>query len=311
LETIGPPPGMEAQSAQTAKTSTIEGCGCCTSKTTMSRSARRAAGFTGGTPDALQHSGHSDHAASGASLESPLKRCSPKRSDNIEEILLEILRIKDKDQRHGALHSFMVQEFEAFQAFEEFCKNADDVPEEFEAVDDDQIIDYERVEDELSDTNVLENMNDDLLPIDDHDEGAEVAIAIDSGAVDHVANDEDMPGIEVVPSASSIAGRHFMGANGKTIENRGQAAVAMKSTSTGANINSVFQIARVSRPLYSVSRICDAGCDVQFTKTEGRVSKGGKLIATFPRKGGLYVSTFTVKPADPRRHKDMGFQRPA
>ena len=102
-----------------------------------------------------------------------------------------------------------------------------------------------------------------------------------------------------------------MGANGKTIENRGQAAVAMKSTSTGANINSVFQIARVSRPLYSVSRICDAGCDVQFSKTEGRVSKGGKLIATFPRKGGLYVSTFTVKPADPRRHKDMGFQRPA
>ena len=152
-------------------------------------------------------------------------------------------------------------------------------------------------------------MNGDLMPMDDCQQGTEVAIAIGSGAVDHVANDEDMPGIEVVPSASSIAGRHFMGANGKTIENRGQAAVAMKCGT--ANINSVFQIARVSRPLYSVSRICDAGCDVHFNKTEGRITKGGKLVATFPRRGGLYVNTFVVRPADPRKHEDMGFQRHA
>jgi len=102
-----------------------------------------------------------------------------------------------------------------------------------------------------------------------------------------------------------------MGANGKTIENRGQAAITMKDPSTRATINSVFQVARVSRPLYSVSRICDAGCEVSFNKTEGRVMKGAKVIATFPRRGGLYVNTFMVKPADPKRHRDMGFTRHA
>jgi len=159
---------------------------------------------------------------------------------------------------------------------------------------------------------LFEHDNDDLMPMmDENHDGVEVSIAMDSGAVDHVANDEDMPGIEVVPSAASKAGRHFVGANGKTIENKGQAAVRMKAQDTGAMINSVFQIAQVSRPLYSVSKICDSGCEVAFDNKEGRVLKNGKVIASFPRRGGLYVSTFLIKPSDPSKHKQMGFQRHA
>jgi hypothetical protein len=85
----------------------------------------------------------------------------------------------------------------------------------------------------------------------------------------------------------------------------------MTAPDIGAMINSVFQVAQVSRPLYSVSKICDSGCDVTFNKTEGRVLKNGKLIATFPRRGGLYVNTFLVKPSDPSKHKEMGFTRHA
>ena len=164
----------------------------------------------------------------------------------------------------------------------------DDVDSEheikFEVIEDD-----EEVMDWCSDTCVFEHQCVELMPVaDDDPEGVQVAVAIDSGAVDHVSSGEDLPGIEVVPSASSKAGKHFIGANGKTIENKGQAAVSLKA-SNGVRINSVFQIAQVSRPFYSVSRICDAGCEVSFNRTEGRVTKNGKRIATFPRRRGLYV----------------------
>jgi len=179
-------------------------------------------------------------------------------------------------------------------------------------------IEYEVIEDEeevmewWSDTCVLEHQSVELMPVSNDDpEGIEVTVAIDSGAVDHVASGEDLHGIQVVPSASSKAGKHFMGANGKTIENLGQAAVSMKAPTTGVRINSIFQIAHVSRPLYSVSRICDSGCEVTFNQSEGKVTKNGKLIAVFPRRGGLYVGTLMVKPAQPKDHEKMGFVRQA
>jgi hypothetical protein len=181
----------------------------------------------------------------------------------------------------------------------------------YEIIDD--VITYEIVEDEevtewLSDTNVFEYQAEDLLPIDEMEE-VEMAVAIDSGAVDHVASEDDIPGAEIVPSPASLAGRHFQGANGKTIENKGQSTVRMRSKDTGVKINSVFQIAHVSRPLYSVSKICDTGCEVHFNKTEGRVTRNNKLIATFPRRGGLYIGTLVVNPNNPRKHKDADFIR--
>ena len=76
-------------------------------------------------------------------------------------------------------------------------------------------------------------------------------------------------------------------------------------------INSIIQIAEVSRPLYSVSKICDSGCEVHFAKDEGRVTRNGKLIATFPRRGGLYIGTLMVKPGDPKNPKEADFARQA
>jgi len=119
-----------------------------------------------------------------------------------------------------------------------------------------------------------------------------------------VASEDDVPGAEIVPSPASRAGRHFQGANGKTIENKGQSTVRMRAKDTDVRINSIFQIAQGSRPLYSVSKICDTGCEVHFTKDEGRVTRNGKLIAAFPRRGGLYIGTLIVKPGDPKSVKN-------
>ena len=64
----------------------------------------------------------------------------------------------------------------------------------------------------------------------------------------------------------------------------------------------------VTRPLHSISMVCDNNFDVVFTKTEGLVIPAGLLDevlavvrkkaqvrATYKRKGGLYVAKMRVK----------------
>ena len=67
-------------------------------------------------------------------------------------------------------------------------------------------------------------------------------------------------------------------------------------------MDSVFQIAQVTRPLMSVGKICDAGFAVAFSKDIARVTdKSGKCIADFHRtNGGLYIAQMKIKqPSQP------------
>jgi len=65
----------------------------------------------------------------------------------------------------------------------------------------------------------------------------------------------------------------------------------------------------VTRPLHSVSRMCDEGCEVMFTKTEAIVKKNGKVVSRYPRKGGLYVRSVKIRAGSNSRPK--GFTRPS
>ena len=70
-------------------------------------------------------------------------------------------------------------------------------------------------------------------------------------------------------------------------------------------IKSVFQVAEITRPLMSVSKICELGHKCVFDEHQAQVvSKSGKVLCTFERKGGLYVAEMTLKSPE-------GFQRPA
>ena len=66
----------------------------------------------------------------------------------------------------------------------------------------------------------------------------------------------------------------------------------MQMKGESGNVTSTFQVAPVTRPLHSVSRMCDSGCEVSFNKDRGEVTKNGKIIATYRRMGGLYVAEF-------------------
>jgi len=123
--------------------------------------------------------------------------------------------------------------------------------------------------------------------------------ALDSGAGEHVAGPEDVAGLTMRESAGSKAGRHFIAANGDRIANIGEVAMTLKSK-TGATFNSVFQIADVTRPLYSVGRICDAGCEVTFNNEQAVVRKSGKVMSVFKRQGGLYIADLDVMNDEPK-----------
>ena len=70
-------------------------------------------------------------------------------------------------------------------------------------------------------------------------------------------------------------------------------------------IEAVVQVAKVTRPLFSVGKMCDKGYDVGFTKTHAAVrDSGGAEVCRFERKNGLYVAKMRLR--SPRR---QGFHR--
>ena len=141
-------------------------------------------------------------------------------------------------------------------------------------------------------------------------EFVDVKVVLDSGAGAHVMNKSDCPGYEIKDSAMTIAGAAFKAANGSTIKNYGEVRVEMvaKDSKGGShNISSKFEAADVTRALWSVGLICDAGLDVKFTKTKASVvNASGTEVCSFNRENGLYLAT--VKIRNPRH---PSFQRPA
>ena len=77
--------------------------------------------------------------------------------------------------------------------------------------------------------------------------------------------------------------------------NQGQKHVNLDAS--GAQISSIFQIAKVTRPLMSVGKICDEGFTVQFFKTHASIiDKNGREMCKFERQpGGLYVAKLKLK----------------
>ena len=141
----------------------------------------------------------------------------------------------------------------------------------------------------------------------------EIYVAADSGAVDHATNPGSLPGsVEVTKSAKT---RNFVAANGDPINNHGEAITNLEQES-GAKVQNIFQVADVSRPLHSVSKICDAKHEMLFTADGATVVPAGALsrflgsvrrVANYPRRGGLYVAKMKAK--DPKIATTAGFAR--
>ncbi len=137
-----------------------------------------------------------------------------------------------------------------------------------------------------------------------------IGVALDSGAGDHVLSRVDIPGFSIEESAGSRAGRNFVAAGGKRIRNEGQALLHLLADG-GAGLRSVFQVAEVTRPLWSVGKICDQGFDAHFTARKATISKDGKEVLTFERRNGLYLGMIRLRNPKYKPKGSLGFTRPS
>ena len=136
-----------------------------------------------------------------------------------------------------------------------------------------------------------------------------IEITLDSGACDHILDMADAPGYAnfLQESPGSKRDQLYIVGNGTEVPNEGQVALNLEAGPEGKSslIKSIFQVAEITRPLMSVSRVCELGHKCIFDAEKADVmSKNGTLLCTFKRKGGLYVAEMKLKALD-------GFHRPA
>ena len=128
-------------------------------------------------------------------------------------------------------------------------------------------------------------------------EDLEFDVALDSGSVVHVCSIADVPGYRLDESPGSRKCQDFMMGDGGTIPNLGQSCLKLTDSSVGRDMQSIFQIAAVTRPLMSVGRICDEGHSVTFNNVCAVVNDpSGAEICRFHRSpGGLYVAKLKLR----------------
>jgi len=129
------------------------------------------------------------------------------------------------------------------------------------------------------------------------DEEREIEMALDSGAVDHVICTDLLPSAtEIGEVTGTRVGKSFIAANGQPMKTFGECVLEC-ADDQGKSAAS-FAVTEVSRALQSVSRMCDQGLEVLFTRTEAKVRdpKTGKFVARYARRGGLYTRTVRVRP---------------
>ena len=130
------------------------------------------------------------------------------------------------------------------------------------------------------------NMNEEWCDV-------EFEVALDSGSQDHVCDESDTPGYQLEDSPGSTRGQCFIVGNGSRLPNMGQKNLNLEpEDDESKELKSCFQIARVTRPLMSVGRICDQGHSIRFDALMAVVtSKDGSELCKFTRQpGGLYVA---------------------
>ena len=86
----------------------------------------------------------------------------------------------------------------------------------------------------------------------------------------------------------------------KKVPNEGEVSLNLETIGGATTkIKSTFQVAEVTRPLMSVSRLCEKGLICVFDEKGAKVQdQNGKVICTFVRQCGLYVAKLRLKRPD-------------
>ena len=135
-----------------------------------------------------------------------------------------------------------------------------------------------------------------------------IEVALDSGAGDHVAASKEAPACAIEESPGSLAGQHFTGAGGHRMKNQGQMKLHLRADNgkKGRDIRTTFQVAHVTRPLMSVSKVCDSGFWVKIDKDMATImDQNNKEICRCMRRGGLYVAKMRMRNPHYKPNRDF------
>ena len=132
-----------------------------------------------------------------------------------------------------------------------------------------------------------------------------VKSVVDSGASAPVAPPSMLPNVPVRPSEGSKRGQKYTSASKHKIKNLGEQH-CRAFTENGEPTEVLFQVADVSKPLVSVSAICENGNRVIFGRSGGVVQnlRTGNQIP-FRRENGIYILSMWLLDGN-----DEGFGRP-
>ena len=104
------------------------------------------------------------------------------------------------------------------------------------------------------------------------------------------------PQFGIEDSEASKAGVYYTGVNGGKLLNLGQTHVPI-ALDNGARTLATFQVADLSRPLLSVSMVCEMGSSVIFGANGGYILNLATGDSTqFVKKDGIYVFDMWVPP---------------
>ena len=128
-----------------------------------------------------------------------------------------------------------------------------------------------------------------------------VSAIMDSGSAECVALETIERNVPVMETEASRQGQTCHTAYGGVIKNKGEKTVTMYSED-GDQFRARYQITDVTRPLNSISCVCDQGNNVLFTKTGGWIINHETGRYTwFPREHGVYVLHSWVNESFPRQ----------
>ena len=125
----------------------------------------------------------------------------------------------------------------------------------------------------------------------------EVELALDTGATVNAMDILDLPGSTVQESPGSKAGQKFQAAGGKLIDNEGQVLLTMLAPGMATELVCNVQIAKVARPLLSVTKMTESGkvtvvCDKEKALV---LDEKQQTVAVFKKSGGLYTAMMRIK----------------
>ena len=130
-----------------------------------------------------------------------------------------------------------------------------------------------------------------------------VRVIVDSGACDHVMPKDMVKGAPIKEGKNF--GVNYVGADGGTFPNLGEQDLCL--TINNIECKGTFQLADIQKPVLSVSKLTENGCDVKFNKKGGTITTLSGAKIPFKRIGDVYVLTADIKAVRGNKSKNTNY----